>query len=189
MNISVLGNIDTHIVFEEKDQTRSQIINTLSFLNVTRVEKSPWDLDHVRAINLSDIPNNVEETDLYAVYFYSSNVKLMLLLTDRYTELKLVHRPQVSIEDRLIKPIRGLFNTASLIVVGYETEFYIDELEISLKRMVNDPSLYPIYIRGCANTLSGYGDFSSYKRITKNPNGIAEKVIEDHIKLLDPSVI
>ena len=186
MNVSVLGNINTHILLKNTLNNREYIISSLSFLEINRVVKSPWDFENVKELNLSDIPDYIG-SDFYAIYFNMRMSKLMMFLTENHIEIKLVNRPNETIDCNVLNFINEFFRKAILTIVGFETEFYLNDFPASLDKMLNDISLYPIYVKGYNFSSPKSLEYGSYVKLSNSPTGEPEKLLETHISLIEKS--
>lgn len=169
------------------DSIRSQFQTLERF--VQRVARPLWDFDKPPLTSINDVPFDAPD-DQYGIAYQIGKEYLSLefnsshvLVSHSFEIDHMIFSPQV------MKILSEVGSISDAVVCGYEIDLFLDDLDTNLNELVQDRSLYPIYLksrRGIPPVVSKdrYLEFYIFAHDSRADNG-RKRRIERYIQLLN----
>jgi hypothetical protein len=182
-NESYLGYIKASFIFEHSPLNRAYIFNQLKSYEayIVRVVKDPWLLETSSdLVSIEDVPKIIADS-IYTIEYCIDEIYFSINFSRQYIEFNLSYRPWVNI-NQLLYILQNFYSHSIIVVIGFEVEIFIDDLKESLTRLIQDRSLYPIYIK--SYDFKEGVDFKGFRKLSVTSQGIPEKKIEELINMI-----
>ena len=167
---SYYGKLNSYqILYKNKEslQLVQDLAQTLSFDSQVFV-RNPWAIkDRIEGVSFKQFMEGVED-----VYSMECKIEKKILNIYSFREFiisSFVFDPVSGIEPNLLNTLILLDTKSEIGITGFEIDLYIDEYPSGLITLVNDESIYPLYLNLRRNK-------NRYFRLSHSPSGLNEYI-------------
>lgn len=167
-------------ILNEGNEAVNKYEKIVNLFNADNLSNSAFDIANDEVI-FNDIPIGVEDGYVYQIILERDNLKAIIYLHKGFIQIIFVDA-HTFIKINLFKELWSCLNNYLYILIGYDIEIRLNQLKISMEKVIKDKSLFPLIMidnlerNFLINKL--YNDTEKSLRVIE-----LEKVLSDFISL------